>query len=164
MTVKERVMALQARLAGLRPSSESLGLIQSRGGRRAVLAVVVSYGLLITGLGIYWSIPPKPFDVVQNRASYLSSADQSVTGAATTAALLEVTRLLLEKSGGYTSNDIAPPGSLMDNMPNWEYGVLIQSRDLARALREVLSRSQSQSQEDVDLTPSPEAPSSNSGN
>ena len=34
----------------------------------------------------------------------------------------------------------------------WEYGVLIQSRDLARALREVLSRSQSQSQEDVDLT------------
>jgi hypothetical protein len=40
----------------------------------------------------------------------------------------------------------------MDNMPNWEYGVLVQSRDLARALREVLSRSQSQSREDVDLT------------
>jgi hypothetical protein len=36
-------------------------------------------------------------------------------------------------------------------MPNWEYGALIQSRDLARALREVLSRSQSQSKEDEDL-------------
>ena len=36
-------------------------------------------------------------------------------------------------------------------MPNWEYGVLIQVRDLARAMREVLSRSQSQSTEDPDL-------------
>ena len=138
MTMKERVAALKARLTSLLPSSESLGLIQSRGGRRAVVAVLGSYALLILGLCIYWSIPPKPFDVVQNRAAYLNSADQSVTGAATTAALLEVTRLLLEKNGGYTSNDIAPPGSLLDNMPNWEYGALIQSRDLARALREVL--------------------------
>lgn len=152
MTIKERVSALQAKLTSLLPSSESLGLIQSRGGRRAVVAVVTSYVLLILVLSIHWSIPPKAFDVVENRASYLSGADQSVTGAATTAALLEVTRLLLDKNGGYISNDIAPPGSLLDNMPNWEYGALIQSRDLARALREVLSRSQSQSQEDVDLT------------
>jgi len=59
---------------------------------------------------------------------------------------------LLEKDGGYTHNDLLPPGLFIDNMPNWEYGVLVQSRDLARALREVLSRSQSQSREDVDLT------------
>ena len=59
---------------------------------------------------------------------------------------------LIRKDGGYISNDITPPGTFLDNMPNWEYGALIQSRDLARALREVLSRSQSQSQEDVDLT------------
>ena len=152
MTMKDRVAALKARLSSLMPSSESLSLIQSQGGRRAVVAVVASYALLIIGLCIYWSIPPKPFDVVQNRDTYLNGSDGSVTGAATTAALLEVTRLLLEKNGGYTSNDIAPPGSVLDNMPNWEYGALIQSRDLARALREVLSRSQSQSQEDVDLT------------
>jgi hypothetical protein len=36
-------------------------------------------------------------------------------------------------------------------MPNWEYGALIQVRDLARAMREVFSRSQSQSTEDEDL-------------
>ena len=152
MTMKERASALKARFSSLMPSTESLSLIQSRGGRRAVVAVVASYALLTIGLCIYWSIPPKPFDVVQNRDNYLSPSDRSITGAATTAALLEITRLLLEKNGGYTSNDIAPPGSLLDNMPNWEYGALIQSRDLARALREVLSRSQSQSQEDVDLT------------
>jgi hypothetical protein len=36
-------------------------------------------------------------------------------------------------------------------MPNWEYGALIQVRDLSRAMREVFSRSQSQSTEDADL-------------
>jgi hypothetical protein len=36
-------------------------------------------------------------------------------------------------------------------MPNWEYGALVQSRDLARAMRELFSRSQSQSKEDPDL-------------
>jgi hypothetical protein len=39
----------------------------------------------------------------------------------------------------------------MDNIPNWEFGVLVQLRDMARTLRNNLSRSQSQSQEDVDL-------------
>ena len=39
----------------------------------------------------------------------------------------------------------------MDNMPNWEFGVLVQSRDMALALRNDLSRSQSQSTEDKDL-------------
>jgi hypothetical protein len=75
-----------------------------------------------------------------------------VPGSATTLALIEVIDTLLEKDGGYIHNDLLPPGLFMDNMPNWEYGVLVQSRDLARALREVLSRSQSQSREDVDLT------------
>ena len=36
-------------------------------------------------------------------------------------------------------------------MPNWEYGALIQVRDLSRAMREAHSRSQSQSKEDPDL-------------
>ena len=44
-----------------------------------------------------------------------------------------------------------PPGVFMDNMPNWEFGVLVQSRDMALALRNDLSRSQSQSVEDKDL-------------
>jgi hypothetical protein len=59
---------------------------------------------------------------------------------------------LLNKPGGFLSNDRLPPGIYLDNMPNWEYGALIQSRDLARAMREVLSRSQSQSKEDEDLS------------
>lgn len=111
------------------------------------------YLVLVSGLGIHWSQTPDSFDVVGNAQRYAGEYEQPVvTGTATTAALLQVITTLLEKPGGYTHNDITPPGVFMDNMPNWEYGVLVQSRDLARALREVLSRSQSQSKEDVDLT------------
>ena len=152
MTFRERFSEVLTRVRSLVPGSNSLDILQSKGGRRAVVATLSAYSLLTLGLGFYWSMSPDAFDVTENRAHYLESTDKSVTGAATTAALLEVTRLLLEKPGGYISNDITPPGAFMDNMPSWEYGVLIQSRDLARALREVLSRSQSQSQEDVDLT------------
>ena len=152
MTLSERLSQALTKIRGVLPSGDSLVLLQSKGGRRAVIAAVAIYLTLTLGLGFYWSMTPDSFDVVENRAKYVKPSDQSITGAATTAALLEVTRLLLEKDGGYISNDITPPGAFMDNMPNWEYGALIQSRDLARALREVLSRSQSQSQEDVDLT------------
>ena len=152
MTLSERLSQALTKIRGVLPSGDSLVPLQSKGGRRAVIAAIAIYLTLTLGLGFYWSMTPDSFDVVENRAKYLTSSDQSVTGAATTAALLEVTRLLLEKDGGYISNDITPPGTFLDNMPNWEYGVLIQSRDLARALREVLSRSQSQSKEDVDLT------------
>ena len=49
------------------------------------------------------------------------------------------------------SNDRLPPGVLLDNIPSWEYGVLVQVRDLTRALRKDFARSQSQSAEDADL-------------
>jgi hypothetical protein len=59
--------------------------------------------------------------------------------------------VLLTKRGGYMSNDILPPWVFLDNLPNWEFGVLVQVRDLARAMRNDFSRSQTQSTEDVDL-------------
>jgi hypothetical protein len=44
-----------------------------------------------------------------------------------------------------------PPSLWLDNIPNWEFGVLVQVRDITRSLRNDFSRSQSQSSEDVDL-------------
>jgi len=115
--------------------------------------VVAVYLLVTAVVGIYWSSTPDHFDVRDNATRYATATNQAVvTGTTTVAALQEVVRTLLEKPGGYLHNDVFPPGLWLDNMPNWEYGVLVQSRDLARALREVLSRSQSQSKEDVDLT------------
>ncbi|MGP1665635.1 MAG: DUF2333 family protein, partial [Rhodanobacter sp.] len=69
----------------------------------------------------------------------------------TTATLIASVRTLLDKRGGYLSNDKLPPGVLMDNLPNWEFGSLTASRDLVRALRNDFSRSQTQSTEDKDL-------------
>jgi len=109
------------------------------------------YLVVVLGLGIYWSIAPGPFDVAQQAQRYAPAGAEPVTGTATTAALVGVVDTLLSKPGGFLRNDRMPPGLYLDNMPNWEYGALIQSRDLARALRELLSRSQSQSKEDEDL-------------
>lgn len=106
--------------------------------------------LLLWVVGWFWSREPEPFDVVGNAQQKVVDRELAI-GATTTSALIRVAETLLEKPGGYLSNDIAPPGVWLDNIPNWEYGVLIQTRDLSKAMREAFSRSQSQSTEDPDL-------------
>lgn len=121
-------------------------------GRNLILAGVALYLLICLILGFYWSSEPDMFDV-KARADQRAAAMglDNVIGFTTTATLMEVTETLLYKRGGYLSNDVFPPGVWLDNIPNWEYGVLVQVRDFARALRKDFSRSQSQSTEDKDL-------------
>ncbi|MGH2578985.1 MAG: DUF2333 family protein, partial [Actinomycetota bacterium] len=109
--------------------------------------------VLISVLGFYWDSEPDLFDV-KAVATEMAGGDASklVPGSVTTATLINVVTVLLDKPGGYLSNDMTPPSILMDNIPNWEQGVLQQIRDLARVLRNDLSRSQSQSSEDPDLS------------
>jgi hypothetical protein len=111
-----------------------------------------TYVVVVVGLGIYWSKEPDTFDVVEN-SKEISAQLQSkiVTGTVTTDALITVASTMLDKQGGYLSNDVTPPGVYLDNMPNWEFGVLTQVRDMARAFRNDFSRSQSQSAEDKDI-------------
>ena len=119
---------------------------------KIVAAVLGLYLLGAVILGIYWSIAPAPFDVRAQAAELAAQEGGTVvTGSATMGALIGVMETLLDKPGGYLHNDRLPPGIWLDNMPNWEYGALIQVRDLARAMREAFSRSQSQSTEDPDL-------------
>lgn len=117
---------------------------------RAVGGVFAVYALIVLALGWYWSDEPD-VHLLAKPASANTTSSSHVVGSATTGSLIAVSEFLLDKPGGFLSNDITPPGLLIDNMPNWEYGVLIQVRDLTRAMREVFSRSQSQSFEDVDL-------------
>jgi len=120
---------------------------------KLVVALLVVYLLIAMVLGIYWSSEPDTFSVRDHTRTLASTMDREpVTGFATTATMIRIAETLLDKPGGYISNDIAPPGLWMDNMPNWEYGVLVQLRDLSRAMRKDISRSQSQSAEDPDLT------------
>jgi hypothetical protein len=95
----------------------------------------------------YWSREPEVLWVV----AQTPTGERTVVGYSTVHTLTDVVGWLLEKPGGYLSNDVMPPGVWLDNMPSFELGVLTQSRDLARVLRNNYSRSQSQSIEDVDL-------------
>jgi hypothetical protein len=102
---------------------------------------------LAWGVSFYWSREPGVLWVVAETPS----GEPTVVGYSTVHTLIDVVAWLLEKPGGYLSNDVLPPGLWLDNMPAFEFGVLTQSRDLARVLRNYHSRSQSQSIEDEDL-------------
>ncbi|WP_273209466.1 DUF2333 family protein [Marinobacter subterrani] len=118
-----------------------------------ILALLVVYLLVSVVVGIYWSSEPDTFSVRDYTRSVANSMEREpVTGFATTVTMIRIAETLLEKPGGYISNDIFPPGVWLDNMPNWEFGVLVQLRDLSRAMRRDIARSQSQSAEDPDLT------------
>lgn len=132
----------------------ALGKVVVPGGWLASMMAVVVAILAVTNiaLSLWWSNEPAVFDVNENAVSVAKRLERPVvTGSTTTAALIRVSETLLDKPGGYLSNDVMPPGVFLDNMPNWEFGVLVQVRDLAKAMRETLSRSQSQSREDPDL-------------
>ncbi len=108
--------------------------------------------LFFVGLGIYWSDEPDAFDIIEvTNARAPATTAKITTGSYTTSTIIHVMETLLEKRGGYLSNDVLPPSIFLDNIPNWEFGVLVQVRDLARSMRNDFSRSQSQSTEDVDL-------------
>lgn len=118
------------------------------GKRRAggVLAFLGIVFLLMLALGWYWSRTPD----VQWVESEIDGR-QAPAGYASAHALIQVVETLLEKPGGYLSNDVTPPSVFLDNVPSFEYGAIIQSRDFSRALRNDFARSQSQSLEDRDL-------------
>jgi hypothetical protein len=144
------------------PSSARSDAKRSGQGRiiRNTLAVVLIGSLGLSGLGLWWSMQPPKFDVIEHAADLLEDqvgedidddAIAEVPGTVTVASAVRVAQTLLEKPGGYLHNDVTPPGILMDNMPSWEYGVLTELRDSVRAFRNDFSRSQTQSLENQAL-------------
>lgn len=104
-------------------------------------AVVLVLGF---GFGMYWSGEPAVFEVRAESAN-------TPVGKTLTTTLIKVSETLLDKPGGFLSNDVTPPSVFLDNMPSWEFGALEMTRDLALAMRKDFSRSQSQSLENADL-------------
>jgi len=113
---------------------------------RIALTAVISLVLLVQIFFCWrWSREPELY------LGTISSEPPAVTGYVTVNTLVRTIEWLLDKPGGYLSNDIYPPSKWLDNMPNFEFGVLVQSRDIARVLRNDFSRSQSQSTEHPQL-------------
>ncbi|PAY00679.1 hypothetical protein CKO50_14350 [Pseudoalteromonas sp. HM-SA03] len=117
-----------------------------------IISGIIAVILLGYVIAVYWSVEPEQFDVVAAaKADAQKNGNTLVTGYVTTHTLIKVTDTLLNKPGGYLSNDMMPPSVMMDNMPAWEYGVLEMTRDLTLSMRKDFSRSQSQSTEHPSL-------------
>ncbi|MDO6524492.1 DUF2333 family protein [Motilimonas sp. 1_MG-2023] len=122
---------------------------------KRVLGIFLVLFFLGYGTSVYWGLEPDVMDiselVVKSKDEAAKEGKKLVVGYTTTTTLITVAETLLDKPGGYLSNDVIPPSLLMDNMPAWELGVLEQVRDLSLIMRKDFSRSQSQSMEDKDL-------------
>jgi len=122
------------------------GLLASAG---LLFAVALVFSVV---LGWYWSNEPDSFDVRQRALQRVGGDQEQIrVGVIYASTLIGIGEVLLNKPGGYLSNDVTPPGMWLDNMPSWEYGALVTLRDGAAALRNHMSRSQSQSLEDAAL-------------
>ncbi|MCM2678725.1 DUF2333 family protein [Echinimonas agarilytica] len=120
---------------------------------KSILSGIAALTVVFYIIAVWWSGEPDVPDVHEvARATAEQEEVSMVPGYATTTSLILVVDQLMNKPGGYLSNDVMPPGVLMDNMPSWEFGVLEIARDTALAMRRDFARSQSQSTEDPDLT------------
>lgn len=119
---------------------------------RFSVILLASITLILLIIMLWWDRSPNDFDPVEQAKQHAAlKHQQMVIGYVSTSTLITLGNSLLDKPGGYLSNDVMPPSIWMDNVPNFEFGVLVQIRDYARALRNDISRSQSQSLEDPDL-------------
>nr|WP_275575325.1 DUF2333 family protein [Methylocucumis oryzae] len=110
--------------------------------------------VVLVVLGAWWGSEPGQFNIIDEAEKYAKEThetEQLPVGYVYTNTLAHIAEVLLHKPGGYITNDVGPPGVLLDNVPNWEFGALVMLRDATSALRNHFSRDQSQSQEDPDL-------------
>jgi len=135
--------------------ADIVGLIDEDSSKSVVKKVIFVVVLFLFGfyiLGVYFSVEPDQFEINEADAYVTQGQEkQFIVGYTTLATTEKIANTLLDKNGGYLSNDVLPPSVFLDNIPSWEFGVLVQVRDIASVLRNDLSRSQSQSLENADL-------------
>lgn len=119
---------------------------------KTISSIFLGLCLAVYFLGVYWSFEPNALDIKEEVT--LDAQKENVVpvvGYTTTTALIRVSETLLNKPGGYLTNDALPPSVFLDNIPAWEFGVLEMVRDLSLIMRREFSRSQSQSLENEHL-------------
>jgi hypothetical protein len=135
-------------------ANDSLNDDKSRGILWGFGVFVATAMVVLLVLGMWWGHEPGQFNIMdeaEERAKETHSTDNMPIGYVYTNTLAHIAETLLHKPGGYLTNDVMPPGVLLDNVPAWEYGALIMLRDATSALRNHFARDQSQSAEDGDL-------------
>lgn len=107
--------------------------LRERWGLRDLLSplLVLLFLLLLAqlALGWYWSREPRMFAVAA------PAAGNGRPGEVLLVVQARLADTLTGKPGGFLDNDMLPPGSMMDDMPAWERGVLGEVRDVSLAFR-----------------------------
>src|SRR3546814_3625798 len=81
--------------------------------RRAILALLALVLLFVGALMWWWDTEPPLFDPVAVTQTQMQELKRPVsTGVTTTVTLVTSVRTLLDKRGGYLSNDKLPPGEI----------------------------------------------------
>jgi len=130
----------------LKKKIKSLNPLKATGARK-IKTIIFLLALIYTAFGFYWGMEPQ----LPLKGEKLETSSAKIVGLETVSATIDIAKAMLSKPGGYLYNDVFPPGILMDNIPNWELGALVQLRDMVRTLRNNMSRSQSQSTENLNL-------------
>ena len=93
-------------------SSESASFI------KLIVISLLVFVFLLYLLGVYWSSEPDLFNVETENAYVTTGQDKKfIVGYTTVAATEKVASTLLDKPGGYLSNDVLPPSVFLDNIP-----------------------------------------------
>jgi len=119
---------------------------------KAITSIVAGVFVVLYLIGVYFSFEPSELNIKAEVTKDAAAENvMPVVGYTTTTALIRVSETLLNKPGGYLSNDAIPPSVFLDNIPAWEFGALEMIRDMALVMRQEFSRSQSQSLENKNL-------------
>jgi len=115
--------------------------------------IIVFYLFIVTPIVMWvFSNEPDTFDVsAVTQEMSTKNGKPVVFGSHILATTIKMSDVLLGKTGGYMSNDVLFPLTVMDNIPSWELGVVEIERVVSLTLRKDFSRSQSQSVENKSL-------------
>ncbi|OXX42553.1 hypothetical protein B9J93_17500 [Vibrio sp. V17_P4S1T151] len=119
---------------------------------KLILSAIAASVIAVTG---YVHVISNTPDIKQTKEilkiQQIKNSDQ-VVGDAFTATSIQLIETLLNKTGGFTSNDLLVKAKVFDNMPNWEEGVIGMVKDSVLTLEKEFSRSQSQDLKDKKLS------------
>jgi len=103
--------------------------------------------IVVLILGWLWGQEPATFKVREQAIITMKQDgfEQMPKGFVYTNTLTHMLEVLVEKPGGYLSNDIALPGVVLDNVQGWEYGVSIVLRHASQVLVDYFATSPMQS-------------------
>ncbi|MBC5851282.1 DUF2333 family protein [Vibrio metschnikovii] len=119
---------------------------------KLILSAIAASVIAVTG---YVHVISNTPDIKQTKEilkiQQIKNSDQ-VVGDAFTATNIHLIETLLNKTGGFTANDLLVKAKVFDNMPNWEEGVIGMVKDSVLTLEKEFSRSQSQDLRDKKLS------------